>query len=61
MFGPETFRNQAEECFRLAQYAIDPQHKSLLLSMAQSWVLLADSAERIQALLDRHEGLSKVH
>jgi len=44
------------ECVRLATAADDAEHRSLLLSMAQSWVMLADSAERIQILFDRREG-----
>ena len=37
----------------VAQDASDPQHRSLLLSMAQSWAVLADSAEKIAVLVDR--------
>ena len=55
MSGPELFRNHAEECVRLATIAADPEHRSLLLGMAQCWVVLADSAERIQMFLDHRE------
>jgi hypothetical protein len=50
--GPESFRSHADECERLAQKADDPEYRSLLLSMAQTWVVLADSAEKMQTLLE---------
>jgi hypothetical protein len=40
---------------RLAQEAGDAEHRSLLLVMAQSWAVLAISAEKIQGLADRRE------
>ncbi len=56
--GPEAFRSHADECTRLAQMSDDPEYKSLLLSMAQTWVVLADSAEKMQVLLERREAMS---
>ncbi|MGA2128467.1 MAG: hypothetical protein ABSG76_20235 [Xanthobacteraceae bacterium] len=53
--GPETFRSHADECKRLAKRADDPEYKSLLLSMAQTWVVLADSAEKVQMLIEERE------
>jgi len=53
--GPETFRSHADECKRLARKADDPEYKSLLLSMAQTWVVLADSAEKVQMLIEKRE------
>ena len=53
MRSPQTFRSHALECMRLAQEASDPEHRSLLLVMAQSWAILAMSAEKIQGLVDR--------
>ncbi len=53
--GPETFRSHADECKRLARKADDPEYKSLLLSMAQTWVVLADSAEKVQMLIEERE------
>ena len=50
--GPETFRSHAAECRRLAKSADDDEYKSLLLSMAQTWVVLAESAEKMQILLE---------
>jgi hypothetical protein len=59
--GPETFRSHADECTRLAQKADDPEYKSLLLSMAQTWVVLADSAEKVQTILEeRGDRIGKV-
>ncbi len=57
--SPETCRSHALECMRLAQDASDPQHRSLLLSMAQSWAVLADSAEKIAVLVDRGEAVAR--
>jgi len=59
MSGPETFRSQAAECFRLASVADDPEHRLLLLSMAHSWGVLADSAEKIQTLLDHRQSATR--
>jgi hypothetical protein len=53
--GPETFRSHAAECRRLAKRADDDEYKSLLLSMAQTWVVLAESAERVQTLIEQRE------
>jgi hypothetical protein len=53
--GPETFRSHAAECRRLAKRAADDEYKSLLLSMAQTWVVLAESAERVQTLIEQRE------
>ena len=39
MSGPKSFRIHAEECVRLATIAADPEHRSLLLGMAQCWVV----------------------
>jgi len=55
MSGPQTFRRHAAECVRLAKTADDPEHRLLLLSMAQSWDVLAESAERIQTFLDQRD------
>jgi len=53
--GPETFRNHADECSRLARDTSDPEFKLLLLSMAQTWIVLADSAEKMMMLVDKRE------
>ena len=53
--SPETFRNRALECARLAQDASDTQHKSLLLGMAETWTVLARSAEEMERYVDTRE------
>jgi hypothetical protein len=52
MIDIEEFRRRAAECVRLAQEAETPQHKTLLLEMAQKWLQLAEQATTIQELLD---------
>lgn len=61
MRSPQMFRSHAIECTRLAQEATDPEHRSLLLVMAQSWAVLAESAEKIQVLLEEREWTSPTH
>ena len=58
--SPETFRNRALECARLAQHASDAYHRSLLLGMAESWTVLARSAEEMERYVDGREG-ANVH
>jgi hypothetical protein len=54
--SPETFRSRALECMRLAQDVSDSHHKSLLLSMAETWSVLAQSAEAMERYVDAREG-----
>ncbi len=54
--SPETFRSRALECMRLAQDASDSHHKSLLLGMAESWSVLAHSAEAMERYVDARGG-----
>jgi hypothetical protein len=54
--SPETFRSRALECLRLAQDAGDSHHKSLLLGMAETWSVLAHSAEAMERYVDAREG-----
>jgi hypothetical protein len=42
-------RRYAEECIAMAQRAADDQDKMLWLSLAQSWVRLAEHVERSSA------------
>jgi hypothetical protein len=42
-------RRYAEECIAMAQRAADDQDKMLWLSLAQSWVRLAERVERSSA------------
>jgi hypothetical protein len=55
MRSPQMFRSHAVECMRLAQEANDPEHRSLLLVMAQSWAILAESAEKIEVFLEERQ------
>jgi hypothetical protein len=48
----EEFRRRAADCLQQAQGADSPEHKTLLLQMAQKWLELADQAAVIQELLD---------
>ena len=49
----DQFRRYAEECVRMAQETHVPEHRALLIDMAQRWIELAEQADRIQGLLDR--------
>ena len=42
----ENHRKHAEDCFRLAQLSRDERHRSLWLSLAQSWLSLAQHAAK---------------
>jgi hypothetical protein len=46
------FREYAEQCLRLAEVMTSLEDKAVLLSMAQAWILLADKAASINALLN---------
>jgi hypothetical protein len=47
-----TYRQNAAECYEAARILSDPSQKAKLLAMAQSWISLADLAER-NSHLDR--------
>ena len=55
----QTYREQAEICVRQAEKAKTPHHRMTLLSMAQTWLRMAEEAEVInrrmigQDLLDK--------
>jgi hypothetical protein len=40
----DEYRRHAAECVRLAQKVQNPRDKALLLTMADSWIRLADKA-----------------
>jgi hypothetical protein len=42
----EKYRDNAAQCLSLAQHVINPDHKKMLLQMAQAWNDLADRADR---------------
>jgi len=54
--SPEIFRSRALECMRLAKNADDTHHQSLLLSMAETWTVLANSAEEMERYVDARRG-----
>jgi hypothetical protein len=54
--SPETFRSRALECMLLAQDTSDFHHRSLLLSMAETWSVLAQSAEAMERYVDTRDG-----
>ena len=49
-----TYRRNAAECYEAARILSEPRQKAKLLAMAQSWISLADLAER-NSHLDRIE------
>ena len=61
MQTPRTYRAQAEICVRQAEHAKTPQHRMTLLSMAQTWLRMADEAEAInrRMLLAKDDELDK--
>ena len=54
--SPETFRSRALECMLLAQDASDSRHSSLLLNMAETWSVLAQSAEEMERYVETRKG-----
>ena len=46
MQTPQSYRFQAEMCVRQADHAQTPQHRMTLLSNAQTWLRMADEADR---------------
>src|SRR5262249_29290220 len=54
--SPETFRSRALECMLLAQDASDCHHRSLLLSLAETWSVLARSAEAMERYVETRDG-----
>lgn len=40
------YRRHAGECLSIADEVTNPQHKMLLIAMAQAWLRLAQQAER---------------
>jgi hypothetical protein len=44
---PMDFRKFAEDCIRLAEHVQSVEDKSVLLSMAQTWIRLADQGHEV--------------
>jgi hypothetical protein len=49
MSDPEDYRNNAEDCLRLAEADQDQQDKTLCATLAVSWLKLAEDADRIRS------------
>jgi len=49
MSSAEEYRRRAASCILMAADAKDPANRVALMDMAQSWLLLADLAEKNQA------------
>jgi hypothetical protein len=59
--SPQSFRSRALECLHLAQVASDSQHKCLLLSMAETWSVLAQSAEQMERYVETRQVVGRPH
>jgi hypothetical protein len=49
----ELMREHAAQCLRAAEDAPTPQHKALLIGMAQAWLALAEQTERVMDIAQR--------
>jgi hypothetical protein len=49
--GRLDFRKFAEECLRLADQVQSTEDKSVLLSMAQVWIRIADQDQQVERLI----------
>jgi len=47
-------REQAMRCADMASEATNPQHKQLLINLAQSWMKIARELERSQAMMEAY-------
>jgi hypothetical protein len=52
MSSSTDYRNHAEVCLRMIDMTADERDKPLWATMAQSWLRLAEHAERISLTLD---------
>jgi hypothetical protein len=43
---PDEYRRHAAECLRIAEDVTDSHHRNLLIGMAQTWLNLAQQAEK---------------
>ena len=57
MSSDNLYRNNAEDCLRMAQAAVDESDKPFWLTLAQSWLRLAEHAARGGDEVDTHEPL----
>jgi hypothetical protein len=51
------YRKHAEECIRLARWSVKPEHRDLLLQMAQTWNSLAEDRERHITQWQTHQAI----
>jgi acyl transferase domain-containing protein len=51
----EEYRTNAEDCLRMAQAAQDDNDRPLWVTLAQSWLRLAEQADRISARIQSGE------
>jgi hypothetical protein len=52
MSSSTDYRNHAEVCLRMIDLTADERDKPLWATMAQSWLRLAEHAERVSPTLD---------
>jgi hypothetical protein len=52
---PMDFRKFAEDCIRLAEHVQPVEDKSVLLSMAQAWIRLADQGHEVCRLIGEND------
>ena len=52
---PIDFRKFAEDCIRLAKHVQSVEDKSVLLSMAQAWIRLADQGHEVYRLIGEND------
>jgi hypothetical protein len=50
MATKQHYEKQAAECLKLARDTRNPEQKALLLSMSQSWLELAEKAQKMEDL-----------
>jgi hypothetical protein len=55
MSSNNIYRSNAEECLRMAQTALDDRDKPFWLTLAQSWLRLAEHAARSGGELETQE------
>jgi hypothetical protein len=56
MNSANEYRSNAEDCLRLAKLAPDDRDRPLWVTMAQSWLRLAEHADRIKQELQGGHG-----
>jgi hypothetical protein len=52
MNSADEYRNNAEDCMRMASLARDEGDRPLWVTMAQSWLRLAEHADHINGVLE---------